>query len=168
MHDEADHSQSPPSKTRLKQDALALQKLGEDLLEVPEADWIALDLPEKLIQALHEARRIHARHGARKRQLQYVGKLMREIDAEPVHEYFRHRQLQARQQVQAHHDLEHWRDRMLAEADSAIEAFVEQHEQADRQHLRQLVRQARKEHEQHKPPKSSRMLFRYLREVTGV
>jgi ribosome-associated protein len=169
MHNESDHSQSPPSKTRLKQDARALQKLGEELLDVPEADWLALGLPEKLTQALHEAKRLHARHGARKRQLQYVGKLMREIDAEPVHEYFRHRQLQARQQVQAHHELEHWRDRMLAaDADAAIEAFIEQHAGADRQHLRQLVRQARKEREQHKPPKSSRMLFRYLRELTGV
>ena len=144
MHNESDHAQSPPSKTRLKEDARALQKLGEDLLDVPEADWIALDLPEKLMQALHEAKRLHSRHGARKRQLQYVGKLMREIDAEPVNEYFRHRQLQVRQQAQAHHELEHWRDRMIADADPAIEEFIEQHDQADRQHLRQLVRQARK------------------------
>jgi ribosome-associated protein len=168
MQDESDHAPSAPSRTRRKHDAEAVQRLGEDLLEVPEADWEALGLPDRLIQALHEARALDARHGARKRQLQYIGKLMRDIDTAPVHDYFRHRQMQARQQAHAHHELEHWRDRMIADADPAIDAFIEQHAQADRQHLRQLVRQARKERDQHKPPKASRLLFRYLRDLAGV
>ncbi len=165
MHDEFDPNTLPPSKTRLKQEALELQQLGTDLLEVPEADWLALQLPERLMEALRETRRTPPRGGARKRQLQYVGKIMREMDAEPIREYFQQRGLKSQRQIDAHHRLERWRDRMIEEGETVVEEFLQQHPQADRQQLRQLVRQAHKERDQNKPPKSSRALFRYLREA---
>jgi ribosome-associated protein len=164
MEEKSDPRDQPPSKTRLKQDAHELQQLGTDLLEIPESDWLSLQLPDDLISALRETKRIRSR-GARKRQLQYVGKLMRGIDPEPIQRYFEQLRLKSRQQAQTHHQLETWRDRLIAEGDPAIEAFLQQHSQADRQHLRQLVRQVRKEREQNKPPKSSRALFRYIREL---
>jgi ribosome-associated protein len=168
MHNENDPPHAPPSKTRLKQEALDLQQLGTDLLEVSESDWLALQLPERLIDALRETRRTPAGGGARKRQLQYLGKIMRETDPEPIREFFRQRGLSAQRQIEAHHQLEHWRDRLIELGDAVIEELLQQYPQADRQHLRQLVRQAHKERDQQKPPKSSRALFRYLRDLAGV
>ena len=168
MRNEIDPRDLPPSKSQLKRDAHALQKLGVDLLELPESEWISLDLGEALVSALREAKRLHS-HGARKRQLQYIGKLMRDVDPVPIQRYFRQLKLQARQQTLRHHQLEAWRDRLIAEGDRALEDFLAQHEQADRQHLRQLIRQAQKERAENKPPRTSRALFRYLRDLdSGV
>lgn len=164
MQDEIDPRELAPSKSRLKQDAHDLQKLGTDLLDVPESEWTSLGLAENLVSALREAKRLHS-HGARKRQLQYIGKLMRDIDPEPILQYFRQLRLKARQQAQRQHDLEGWRDRLIEEGDPALGAFLELHAQADRQHLRQLIRQAKKEHAENKPPRSSRALFRYIRDL---
>jgi ribosome-associated protein len=167
MNDDADQLEAqdqPPSKSQLKRDALALQVLGAELLELPESDWAALGLPETLIAALRDGKRIHA-HGARKRQLQYIGKLMRAIDPKPVREHFEQLQLKSRAQAHAHHELEDWRDRLIDEGDSAVEAFLALHTTANRQQLRQLVRQARKQREHSQPPAASRALFRYLREL---
>ena len=164
MHDEEfDSEELPPSKSQLKRDAHALQQLGTELLDVPEAAWQTLRLPDQLIAALKEAKRIPSR-GARKRQLQYIGKLMREVDPEPIQQYFEQLRLETRLQARKHHALEDWRDRMLSEGDAAIQEFVETQPTADRQHLRQLVRQAKKEQAADKPPKSSRALFRYIRD----
>jgi ribosome-associated protein len=155
----------PPSKSQLKRDALALQTLGSELLELPESDWIALGLPQALITALRDGKRIRA-HGARRRQLQYIGKLMRDIDAAPVREHFEQLRLKSREQARAHQQLEHWRERLIEQGDAAVEAFLELHTGADRQQLRQLVRKARKERDQGQPPAASRALFRYLRELS--
>ena len=163
--DEFDPDDLPPSKTRRKKDADALQQLGTDLLELPKADWVKLSLPDSLIDALQEMKRIHSR-SALKRQRQFIGRLMRDVDPEPIHQHFEQLRQKTRQQVQAHHMLEHWRDRMIEEDDSVIEAFLQEHNNADPQQLRQLVRQARKERDRNKPPKSARALFRYIRDTT--
>ena len=164
MHDdELDSEELPPSKSQLKRDAHALQQLGIDLLEVSEDTWQALLLPESLVAALKEARHMPSR-GARKRQLQYIGKLMRDVDPEPIQHYFEQLRLETRNQARKHHALENWRDRMIQEGDPAIEEFLGAHPAADRQHLRQLARQAKKELATGKPPKSSRALFRYIRD----
>jgi len=166
MHDEDefDPETAPPSKSQLKREAHALQQLGVDLLDLTEDTWASLGLPDRLTAALGEAKRLHSRSG-RKRQLQYIGKLMRDIDPEPIEAWFEQQRLAARRMAQAHHQLEDWRDRLIAEGDPALEPFLQQHPQADRQHLRQLVRQAKKEKEHNKPPKSSRALFRYIRDL---
>lgn len=164
MNDEIDAEHAPPSKSQLKRDAHAMQQLGTRLVDLPESVWSTLKLPDALIAALREARGLNAR-GGRKRQLQFIGKLMREIDPEPIRNYFEQEQLRTRKLAQTHHHLEAWRDRLIEEGDPAIETFLEQHKQADRQHLRQLVRQAKKELSQNKPPKSGRALFRYIRDL---
>lgn len=168
MKDSDQFEQHPPtpSKSQRKRDAAALQALGSELLELAESDWSALRLPETLVAALREATRIRA-HGARRRQLQYIGKLMRDIDAEAVLDYLQRRRLRQREQAHAHQQLEDWRERLIEQGDSAAEALLEAYPQADRQRLRQLVRQARKEREQERPPAASRALFRYLRELSG-
>jgi ribosome-associated protein len=164
MEDDQEYRQQPPSKSQLKRDAHALQQLGVALLEVSEDDWAKLQLSASLVAALREAKRISAR-GARKRQMQLIGKLMRDIDPEPVRQYFEELRLAARRQARQQHELEDWRDRMISDGDSAIDAYMAEHPDADRQHLRQLVRQARKERDGDKPPRSSRALFRYIRDV---
>jgi ribosome-associated protein len=164
MEDDYEPRDQPPSKSQLKRDAHALQQLGVALLEIPEQDWLTLNLPETLVRALRDAKQTPS-HGARKRQLQFIGKLMRNIDPEPVQRYFERLCLDTRQQLLRQHALEDWRDRMLAQGDSAIDAYLSDHPGADRQQLRQLVRQAKKEQAGNKPPRSSRALFRYLREV---
>lgn len=164
MHDDDfDPETLPPSKSQLKREAHSVQQLGLKLLEIAEPEWQTLRLPDKLIDALKEAKRLHAR-GAHKRQLQYIGKLMRDIDPEPIQRYFEQLRLQAREQAHVHHRLEAWRDRMIEEGDAAIEAWMLEHPHSDRQHLRQLVRQANREQAANKPPKSSRTLFRFLRD----
>lgn len=164
MEHDNDPSARPASKSQLKRDAHALQKLGIDLLQAPESDWLELQLPEDLISALKAAKRMPSR-GAHKRQLQLIGKLMRGIDADPIQQYFEQRRLDARRQARIQHRLESWRDRIIAEGDSAIDAYLDEHPGADRQRLRQLARQAKKEQSKNKPPKASRALFRYLRGV---
>jgi ribosome-associated protein len=168
MQDDDDFDSGPPapSKSQRKRDAQALQQLGSSLLDLPASEWLALGLPDRLIAALTEARRIRA-HGARKRQLQYIGKLMREVDPQPIQRHFERLRQKRREQARHQQQLEHWRDRLLEEGDSAIEACLEAHPRADRQRLRQLVRQARKERDHQQPPAASRALFRYLRELDG-
>jgi ribosome-associated protein len=164
MQDEIDARDHPPSKSQLKRDAHALQKLGTELLDLPESEWSQLNLPPDLVAALREAKRLRS-HGARKRQFQYIGKLMRNLDPQPIQQYFERVRLKTRQQAQRHHEVERWRTRLLDEGDPALEAFMGQYTEADRQHLRQLIRQARKEQTENKPPKASRALFRYIRDL---
>jgi ribosome-associated protein len=164
MEEDDIQRERPPSKSQLKRDAHALQELGVALLGLSDREWRALHLPDNLVAALREAGRITSR-GARKRQMQLIGKLMRDIDPQPVREYFEARRLDARRRARQQHELEDWRDRMISEGDNAIEAYLARHPAADRQQLRRLVREARKEQAADKAPRSSRALFRYIREI---
>ena len=164
MHDDDDSGDLQPSKSQRKREAHALQQLGAQLLEVPEEDWHRLDLPATLVQALKEARKIRS-HGARKRQLQYIGKLMRDVEPGPVQQYFEQRRLQHRRAAERHQLLERLRDTLVEEGDAALGAVLDEFPDADRQQLRQLIRQARREREAERPPKAARALFRYLRDL---
>jgi ribosome-associated protein len=152
------------SKSQLKRESDALQKLGEELVELPSSQLAKIPMPEELEEAVALARKITAR-GGRKRQLQYIGKVMRRIDAEPIEkamDALRNEHLRENARL---HTLEHWRDRLLHEGDGALAELLEQQPNVDRQHLRQLMRNAQQEAKKNKPPKSARELFRYLREV---
>jgi len=157
---------SGPSKSQLKREAQALQDLGTELVELRAEQLKRLDLPEDLRDAVELARRINQR-GGRKRQLQYIGKLMRGIDAEPIRAALDALRRPAREDTARQHRLENWRDRLLAEGDAALEALLEDYPNADRQHLRRLIRDAQRETTQEKSPKSARALFRYLRDLDG-
>jgi ribosome-associated protein len=130
-----------PSKTQLKKAMLDLQRLGEDLLELTPARLAALALPERLADALEALRRIRD-HEGRRRQLQYVGKLMRGVEAQPLREALAEQRLPGARETLALHRAEHWRDRLI-EDDAALAEFVDAHPDLDVQHLRALLRQAR-------------------------
>ncbi len=164
MHDPEYDRPARPSKTRRKRDVEALQELGSALLDFSEEQLQQLDLPEKLLDAVREAGRIHA-YGARRRQLQYIGKLMRDIDPASIRAAIAAREHQQETHTQAFHLLEDLRDALLLQGDAALGTVLEHFPLADRQHLRKLARQARREHDEHQPPKASRRLFRYLREL---
>ncbi len=153
-----------PSRSQLKRDAEALQELGRELVGLPQARLDRIELPEKLRDAIALARRITA-HGGKRRQLQYIGKLMRRIDAEPIRARLEAMQQADHRAAQRFHHLEALRDKLIHEGDAALGAALEDYPHADRQHLRQLIRQARQEREQDKPPAGARSLFRYLREL---
>lgn len=151
------------SKSQLKREAHALQDLGELLITLKPAELDGLPLPEALARAIQDARIM--KRGALKRQRQFIGKLMRDIDPEPIRAAMALRQQQAMDSSRRQHRLEDWRDRLIREGDDVLGAALEEFPQADRQQLRQLIRQARKEAEQDRPPKSARALFRYLRDI---
>ncbi len=155
----------PKSKSALKREMTALQKLGEELVELSPAKLSKVPMSDQLEEAVMLARRLKNREGKR-RQLQYIGKIMRTIDSDAIREKldsFHHQSLSFRQEF---HRMEQWRDRLIAEGDQAISDILLEAPQLDRQHLRQLVRQAQKEAAQNKPPAASRKIFKYLREQT--
>ncbi|MDX1335510.1 MAG: ribosome biogenesis factor YjgA [Gammaproteobacteria bacterium] len=152
------------SKSQLKREADALQKIGEQLINMSAHELEDIPLPDNLVSAIEDARQM--KKGALKRQRQFIGKLMRDLDPEPIIDALEARKAKALEQNRNFHRLEAWRDRLLDEADAALNEFLDDYPAADRQKLRQLIRQAKKEAEQGKPPKSARNLFRYLRELS--
>lgn len=152
------------SKSQRKRDLGELKELGLKLLAFSEDSLRRLDLPEPLLEAVLEGKRITS-HVARKRQLQYIGKLMKEFDAEPVRAAVAAREHQHDTSTREFHELESLRERLLAEGDAAIPAVLGLYPQSDRQHLRKLVRQARQQQLTGQPAGAARALFRYLREL---
>lgn len=161
MHDD---DSDQPSKSQRKRDAKALQQLGTELVELSSHQLEQFSLPDDLREAVDLARRIREKTG-RKRQLQFIGKLLRQIDAEPLRHQLDSLRSQDRETAAQLHRLEHWRERLIEEGDGAMTELLEAYPDADRQHLRQLIRNARQEREREQPPKWSRQLFRYLRDL---
>lgn len=152
------------SKTRKKKDMLALQDLGAQLVELNEKQLESMQLPESLLDAVNEARRLVRKHEALRRQLQFIGRLMRDIDATPIRARLEEWRGQGREHTAQLHAIERWRDELLA-ADPALARFLDEHPNADSQQLRTLIRNARREQKETLPPKSYRELFRLLRET---
>ena len=150
------------SKTKRKAEMLELQGLGATLLELPQAQLASLGLPEALAAALREAQRITSREGKR-RQLQYIGRLMRDVDADPIRAALAAIEGSSAVARARQRRLEQWRARLLAD-DCALTEFAHQHAGADLQALRTLIRNARKEIAAAGPPRAQRELFRLLRE----
>ncbi|MCW8333155.1 ribosome biogenesis factor YjgA [Vibrio paucivorans] len=151
------------SKTEMKNDMEELQKLGEELVGLKPSVLEKFPLSEDLADAIKDAQRF--KNEARRRQLQYIGKLMRNEDPEPLQaalDKVRNKHSQATAEL---HKLEQLRDRIVEEGDSAIAEAVEQYPQADRQRLRQLARQANKEKKAGKPAKAYREIFQVLKEL---
>lgn len=149
------------SKTEMKEDMEALQKLGEELVGLKPSSLEKFPLEDELREAIANAQRF--KNEAKRRQLQYIGKLMRQIDPEPIQaelDRLRNKHSQATAEL---HKLEEMRDRIITEIDPAIEEVMDQHPEADRQRLRQLARQAQKEKGSNKPPKASREIFQILK-----
>lgn len=152
------------SKSQLKRESTALQEMGEELVALPASKLAKIPMPDELAEAVALARKIKARGGL-KRQLQYIGKIMRSIDAEPIEQALNELRNAAGKEAAKFHRLEQWRDRLIGEGDAAMGELLEEFPHADRQHLRQLIRNAQQEAARNKPPKSAREIFRYLREL---
>ena len=152
------------SKSQRKRDLDELKRLGNELLSFSDDALRQLLLPEALLDALRTAQRIKA-HGALKRQLQYIGKLLREVDVAPIREAIEYHDRQHATHTSEFHRLEALRDQLLTGDDAALSTAMARFPRADRQHLRKLVRQARREQAQKQPPRAARQLFRYLREL---
>ena len=155
-----------PSKTRRKQAMQALQKLGEQLLDVPVEQWQRLALPEALCDALAHARTISA-HEARRRQLQYIGRLMRQIDAEAIEQALASLRGASRASVALLRRCERWRDRLLAD-DLALTEFLVTYPAGDTQALRAMIRAARREHASARPPRQARLLYQAVHNLLGA
>ncbi len=153
-----------PSKSELKRQMTQLQKLGEQLLNLQPVELEKMQLPETLLEALALARRIKSREGKR-RQLQYIGKLMRSIDAEPIRLHLQQREQGQQLAQRRFHQLEQMRDRLVNNGTGEIEQVMARFPTADRTRLGHLVRAAGRERENHQAPKSARRLFRYLRDL---
>ena len=152
------------SKSQLKRDMHALQKVGEQLVALKEKELLQYNLPEILLNAIIAAQTIK-QHGAKKRQLQYIGKLMREIDAQPIIAKLEERQLQFQRDNRHFKQIEIWRDKLLNEGDAALGELSVIQPKIDKQQIRSLVRNAKSQAEAGKPPKAARALFQYLKSV---
>jgi ribosome-associated protein len=150
------------SRTKKKKAALALQQLGERLAQLSENQLLDMHLPEELTDALLELR-LMKKHEARRRQVQYIGTLMRQIDAGQIQMEMDRLDMKNYEAIHRFKQLERWRDALLAGDDACMDQLAAQFPTLERQQLAQLVRNARKEAEQQKPPKAARRLFQYLK-----
>jgi ribosome-associated protein len=150
-----------PSKTRRKKDMHELQALGESLVELSPERLDAIEMPEELRDAVREAKRI-TKHEGRRRQMQYIGRLMRDIDPQPIRAKLDEWRGQSREATAALHATERWRERLI-EDDDAFTVFASEHPAADLQGLRTAVREVRRERAEGRPSRHYRELFRLLR-----
>ena len=152
-----------PSKTQRKKDMHGLQELGAELVELNDEQLASIELPERLLDAIVAAQSI-SKFGARRRQLQYIGKLMRTVDPEPIREKLAQWKSVSRAQTARLHAIERWRARLL-EDENALAELLEKYPQADAARLRTLMKNITHEREKGQPPKSFRALFRLLDEI---
>ena len=152
-----------PSKTQRKKQMHELQSLGAELVELSEQQLASLDLPETLRDAVMDARGI-TRFEARRRQLQYIGKLMRGVDPDPIRKTLAVSKAASHAHTARLHLIEGWRERLLDD-DAALGALLSEHPHADAAQLRLLIRNVQREREAGQPPKNFRALFRLLDET---
>lgn len=156
-----------PSKSERKREMQALQDLGAAIVKLSDGELATIPLEGTLAEAIAVARRITSHEGLR-RQLQFIGKVMRESDTTAIRTAYDELQNGRQALNQRFHELEQMRDRLIEAGPNAIGEVLEAYPQTDRQHLRQLIAAAAKEREQQKPPAAARKLFRYLRELAEL
>lgn len=153
----------PPSKTKIKKQMHDLRDLGEELTELGKDQLAQLDIPETLRDAIREMHRIKT-FGAKRRQIQYIGKLMRDVETAPIIAKLNIWKGTSQQHIGYMHLLERWRERLL-EDDTALTELRSTYPDTDVQRLRTLIRNAQKERETGKPAKNYREIFQVLRET---
>ncbi|MFQ6371835.1 ribosome biogenesis factor YjgA [Shewanella sp. YIC-542] len=161
-----DDDENYVSKSALKRESTAAQALGQQLLSLSQSQLQRVPLSENLLDALALAKRIKVNTDAHRRQIQYIGRLMRDEELEPIKEALKKvlsRSGHVAAQVQI---IEKMRDKLLTEGDGAIQALLDEHPHLERQKLRQLVRQANKELAKGPDSKAAKELFQYLRQET--
>jgi ribosome-associated protein len=156
--------EEPKSKTQKKREVEALQALGVAMIGLKTSQLSRIPLPEPLKKAIIDAAKIK-RHGARARQEQYIGRLMREADIEPIKAAYDKIMAKKGLQNAEFHLAERWRERLLKEGNETLTEFINQYQEVDVQQLRHLIRQTIKESELGKNLGSSKALFRLIRSV---
>lgn len=152
-----------PSKTQRKREMHELQTLGARLVELNSEQLAAIGLPENLRDAIEFAKRT-TKHEARRRQMQYIGRLMRSVDPAPIREKLKVWDGVSAEHTAQQHRVERWRDRLL-EDEAVVDELVQAHPGIDARHLRALARKAREERSAGAQPRAYRELFRALREI---
>jgi len=153
----------PKSKSQIKREMHKLQALGKQLVELSPKQLVDIPLSEKVRDAIVSARTL--KHGAIRRQLQYIGSLMPKEDEASIRTMLHKLQQPHKDEVKAFHELEQWRDQLLLGDQDFLNELANKFVNFDRQHVRQLIRNANREQEKNKPPKSARLLFKYLTEM---
>ncbi|MDR3569916.1 MAG: ribosome biogenesis factor YjgA [Syntrophobacteraceae bacterium] len=162
MQEDMSAETEPKSKSQVKREMLSLQALGERLAELASDQIKKIELPLELRDALLFCKTIR-KGEARRRQLQYIGALMREADPEPIEKALHAIGRGGLQKEQQFKEVERWRDKLIDGDNDPMDEILSRFPGTDRQTLRQLVLNARKEREGQKPPKASRVLFRFLK-----
>jgi ribosome-associated protein len=160
----ADDEPEEPSKSERKRQSRELQDLGETLVGLPAPELAAIEMPDDLREAVVAARSITS-HGARVRQRLYIGKLLRRTDVDPIRQALARRADVDRARIRQEHDLERWRERLLADEAAAWTELGSRVDASALAGLRSLARQARAESQGTRPPAAARRLFRRLREL---
>ncbi len=157
-------SEQAASKSQLKRDARAMKSLATELLQLSASQLRRLPLENELLLAIQAAHSIHS-HGARRRQLQYLAKLVRRADTADIVAAVEGIRSEARGLTARQHRIEAWRESLMEKGDAALGELLQHHPSADAQHLRQLIRNANREKTADKPPAAARALFRALRDL---
>ena len=152
-----------PSKSQRKREMEALQEIGARLVELNAAQLAQIELPERLLEEILEAQRIRDFEG-RRRQMQYIGKLMREVDPAPIRAKLEQWHGVAREHIASQRLIERWRERLLAD-DGAVAMFAADYPGSDLQHLRTLITSVKRDQTAGKPLKHYRELFRAVRDI---
>ena len=154
----------PLSKTRIKNDMLELQKLGEALIRLPECQLVKVTLPDELLAAVRLAHTLKTNE-AKRRHLQYIGKIMRQIDCEQIRAEIKVITAGNDKRTAQFHQVEQWREKLIEGDDGVLQELLQMYPNGDRQHMRQLIRKAKQERENNKKAGSEKALFRYLQEL---
>ena len=155
---------STPSKTSLKKKMHELQALGETLLELPAAKLATVPMPETLQDAVMLGRKMN-KFGALNRQKQFIGKLMRQLDAEPIRDALAAIAQEGLVEKQLHKCTEDWRDRLLSDGSSALEGFLKEFPECDRQQLRQIIKAHDKATSEIVLTTERKKLYRFVRAI---
>ena len=156
-----------PSRTQIKKAMEELQKLGGQLVALKKSDLKRIPMSETLEVAIQEAHRL-TQNEAKRRHLQYIGKVMRNEDDAAIRQALAVLDSSTDEHRKAFHQLERWRDGLIANDQNTLQDLLDHHPQADRQHLNALVRMTQKEVKSNKPPTAARKLFKYLRELSQI
>jgi len=152
-----------PNKTQLKREIKVLNQLGKELIALPDGSLSKVPLSDTMRAAIMDGKRFT--RGALQRQLRRIATLMQHEDINAIQLELTRQKQPSKQQTAAFHQLEQWRDRLIAGDEKLLTELIDQFPVIDRQHIRQLVRNAALEHKREKPPKSARLLFKYLSEI---
>ena len=151
------------SKSQLKRDSHALQDLGKKLAALSADQLARVPLDEPVLEAIALAHRIQNKRSALKRHYQFLGKLLRARDTDPIFAALDEMNRESQQSIQRHHRAETWRDRIVAEGDAAINEFISQCVVADRQKLRQLWRNHSRAPSDAKKVQHSRLIYKEIK-----